>query len=123
MRVRPVETKVGSRARTQIARKLRRNATDAEQRLWRALREALADEGFRRQHPIGSFIVDLASPGHKLAIELDGGQHALRQDQDNERTAALVRSGYRVMRFWNSEVMSDLAGVLQAIRPELDMAG
>jgi very-short-patch-repair endonuclease len=111
------------RARTQIARKLRRNATEAEKRLWRALRERLSDQRFRRQHPIGSFIVDFASPRQKLVIELDGGQHAEQQDLDHERAVELTSRGYRVVRFWNSEVMSNLDGVMEAIHRELDQHG
>jgi very-short-patch-repair endonuclease len=76
---------------------------------------------FRRQHPIGSFVVDFACPSRKLVIELDGGQHAAQAQEDSSRTSALVRRGYRVIRFWNNEVMDNLAGVLDAIRRELDV--
>ena len=103
------------RPRTTTARKLRRDATDAERILWRALRESALSWNFRRQHPIGRHIADFACPEQKLVIEIDGGQHALQQDEDAARTAALGRLGYRVLRFWNNEVMENCAGVLEAI--------
>jgi len=108
------------RARTHTARQLRRNATEVETRLWRALREIGQRHRFRRQHPIGRYIVDFACPGLKLAIELDGGQHALRQEGDAARTIELASRGYRLIRFWNSDVIDNLAGVLERITNELD---
>jgi very-short-patch-repair endonuclease len=107
------------RPRTRIARKLRRDATEVEKRLWRALRELESPHRLRRRHPIGRYVVDLACPGRKLAIELDGGQHASQQEADAARTSAIARRGYRVIRFWNSDVMNNLAGVLELIRQEL----
>ena len=74
----------------------------------------------RRQHPIGRYVVDFASPRGKLAIELDGGQHALREAEDAARTDEVARRGYRVIRFWNGEVIHNLAGVLETIRRELN---
>jgi very-short-patch-repair endonuclease len=108
------------RARTEIAGQLRRDATEAEHRLWWALRERMPEHRFRRQHPIGRFVVDFACPAQKLAIELDGGQNALRNEEGTTRTSQLVRRGYRVIRFWNNEVMDNLDGVLETIRRELD---
>ena len=107
------------RARTKRARRLRRDATDAEKLLWRALREQLPVSGFRRQHPIGPYIADFASPAHKLVVELDGGQHALQKQTDSTRTAELARRGYHVIRFWNNDVINNLTGVLETIRREL----
>ena len=107
------------RPKTLRARDLRKNATDAEKRLWNALREALPFK-FRRQRPIGPFIVDFACPARKLVVELDGGQHATKAEADERRTAELARYGYRVIRFWNSEVLANLDGVLETIRRELD---
>ena len=82
------------------ARNLRKNATDAEQKLWRHLRNRqLAGVKFRTQYPIAGHVADFASPEQRLVIELDGGQHADRQDQDEERTRKLNCNGYRVLRF------------------------
>jgi very-short-patch-repair endonuclease len=108
------------RARTRIARRLRREATDVETVLWRALRERLPEYHWRRQHPIETYIADFACPGRKLVIELDGGQHALQETADIARSRELERRGYRIVRFWNNDVMHNLAGVLEAIRRELD---
>jgi len=80
----------------------------------------MTEHRFRRQHPIGRFVVDFACPAQKLAIELDGGQNALRNEEGTTRTSQLVRRGYRVIRFWNNEVMDNLDGVLETIRRELD---
>ena len=103
------------RAKTQTARHLRREATDVERILWRALRERLVTSKFRRQHPVGRRIVDFACPQRKLAIELDGGQHAAEVVADDRRSAELARHGYRVLRFWNNDVLDNLAGVLALI--------
>jgi very-short-patch-repair endonuclease len=74
----------------------------------------------RRQHPIGPYVLDFACPAKKIAIELDSGQHALREPEDAERTAELGRRGYRAIRFWNNEVMDNLPGVLETIMRELE---
>ena len=108
------------RPRTRIARRLRRDATEVEQRLWRALRERESPNRFRRQHPIGRYVVDFACPRLKLAIELDGGQHALQEEADTARTNEIVRYGYRVIRFWNGDVVKNLPGVIERIRQELE---
>jgi very-short-patch-repair endonuclease len=100
------------------AKTLRRNATDAEKKLWHALRDGqLLGIKFRRQHPIDEYIVDFAAPALKLIIELDGGQHneAPNQACDAARTAALQNAGWRVVRFWNNEVHENIEGVLQVI--------
>jgi very-short-patch-repair endonuclease len=107
------------RQRTLIARTLRRDATDVEKILWRALRERCPAWKFRRQHPIGSRIADFACPARKLVIELDGGQHADQQEADALRTAELARHGYRVIRFWNNDVLDHVEGVLETILHEL----
>jgi len=75
---------------------------------------------FRRQHPIGQHIVDFACPGRKLVVELDGGQHAAQAAEDAVRTSEIARHGYRVIRFWNSDVVNNLQGVLERIRRELE---
>ena len=84
------------------------------------MRESLPQHRFRRQHPIGPYVVDFACPSQKLAIEIDGGQHAMQQEADTARTAELGRRGYGVIRFWNNDVLDNLAGVLERIREELD---
>ena len=101
----------------QRARELRKNMTDAEQTLWRRLRGEQLGGHFRRQAPIGSYIVDFVSFHHRLIIELDGGQHgeANQAAYDLERTAFLQGEGFRVLRFWNHEVLQNREGVLQRI--------
>lgn len=96
--------------------RMRRNPTEAETKLWRALRmHQLGGVHFRRQHSIGPYIVDFCAPRRKLIIELDGGQHLEREEYDQRRTAYLEEKGYRVLRFWNNYVMNDLDSVVQAI--------
>jgi very-short-patch-repair endonuclease len=109
----------GSRfSRTQVmtarARKLRGNMTDAETRLWRALRRSqLNGFQFRRQHPIGPFTLDFFCPSLRLAIELDGGQHAAQQKRaDERRTLWLSEKNISVVRYWNNDVFGNLQGVL-----------
>ena len=98
------------------SRKLRQNMTDAERRLLSALRNhQLDDVHFRRQHAIGSYIVDFCAPRHKLIIEVDGGQHIEQAVYDAQRTTFFEQQGYRVLRFWNHEVVGDLETVLEAI--------
>jgi very-short-patch-repair endonuclease len=74
---------------------------------------------FRRQHPLGSFIVDFYCMQVGLVIELDGGQHALRHEEDRRRTAWFTQEGHRVLRFWNHEVLHDIDAVLERIRDVL----
>jgi very-short-patch-repair endonuclease len=107
------------RPRTRVARRLRRDATEVEKLLWRTLRELESPYRFRRQHPIGRHVVDFACPGLKLAIELDGGQHATQEGADRARTSEIARHGYRVIRFWNGDVVNNLSGVLELIQREL----
>jgi very-short-patch-repair endonuclease len=99
---------------TERARSLRVNMTDAEARLWHALRrDQLSGLSFRRQHPIGPYTLDFYCSKLRLAIEVDGGQHAeLRKQSDDRRTAWLAEKGVTVVRYWNNEVLSNLDGVL-----------
>ena len=70
---------------------------------------------FRRQHAIGPYVTDFCASSHHLVIELDGSQHLDQKECDDERSAYLRDRGYRVVRFWNDEVMTDVEGVMQAI--------
>jgi len=108
------------RTKTKVARRLRRDATNVERVLWFALRERLPTWKFRRQHPIGRRVVDFACPERKLAIELDGGQHALREEADERRGTELAQRGYHIIRFWNIDVLDNLDGVLETILRALE---
>jgi very-short-patch-repair endonuclease len=104
------------------ARRLRRAPTAAESRLWAYLRAGqLLGVGFRRQHAIGKYVVDFCSPRHHLVIELDGSGHIAQEPKDSERTRALESMGYRVMRFWNNDVLNDIQGVVSAILQALHL--
>jgi very-short-patch-repair endonuclease len=98
------------------ARNLRKRQTRAEEFLWRQMRSRqLEDAKFRRQVPIGDYIVDFISFEKKIVIELDGGQHAVTATRDAERDAWLQGRGYSVLRFWDNEVFRNLEGVLEVI--------
>jgi very-short-patch-repair endonuclease len=100
------------------ARELRNRLTDAETLLWQLLRDRrFCGYKFRRQHPIGGFILDFYCHEEKLAIELDGGGHSVpeQSEYDKERTNMLEGAGIRVLRFWNHEVLADLESVTEAI--------
>ena len=105
--------------RVALSRDLRKRQTNAERALWASLRNRqLEGARFRRQHPIGPYIVDFVDLEAKLVVELDGGQHNedLVSKKDEARTAWLESEGYRVLRFWNNDVQSNLEGVLEEIR-------
>ena len=105
-----------SRRATRGARALRRALTDAEATLWRRLRSGqLAGTKFRRQVPLGGFIVDFCSRKPKLVVEVDGGHHAETALQDAARTRVLTAYGCSVLRFWNDQVLTNTDGVLAAI--------
>jgi very-short-patch-repair endonuclease len=90
--------------------------TDAEKRLWSRIRDRqISAFQFRKQVPIGSYIVDFCCLKEKLAIEVDGGQHSEMINTDAERTAWLEANGYRVLRFWNNDVLQNTDGVVEAI--------
>ena len=100
---------------TKIARSLRRRTTDAEQCLWRQLRgRRLAGLKFKRQQPIGPYIVDFVCFTAGVVVEVDGGQH-LDSESDAARDAWLQKRGYRILRFWNNEVLTNTTGVLERI--------
>ena len=101
---------------TARSRDLRLNATEAERRLWARLSaRQLAGTRFNRQLPIGPFICDFVSRAAKLVIEVDGGQHAAQEEADAQRTAYLRAQGYRVVRFWNNDVLENIDGVVETI--------
>ena len=109
---------------TKRARELRKNMTDAERRLWHKLnRRQIATVKFRRQQPIGPFIVDFVCFERRLIVEVDGGHHTEQMSQDNERTAWLEKEGYRVLRFWNNEVLANTDAVAQAIADAVEECG
>jgi very-short-patch-repair endonuclease len=98
------------------ARQLRRDQTDAEQRLWTKLRDRqLGGAKFRRQHPVGPFVADFCCPQRKLVVELDGGQHAEDVAADQKRSRFLEERGFRVLRFWNHDVLQNTEAVLERI--------
>ena len=102
------------------AKALRNKMTDAERRLWYWLRaHRLSGHKFKRQVPIGSYIVDFACLGRKLVIEVDGAQHA-ESFGDKKRDAWLKGQGFKVLRFWNSDVLKNTEGVLALISEALD---
>ncbi len=102
------------------AGELRKVQTPAEAKLWAALRgNKLGGINFRRQHAIGKYVVDFCSPGTKLVIEVDGGQHTDLEEYDKLRTEYLESKGYQVLRFWNHEVMGDIDRVLRAIHDSI----
>ena len=82
-------------------------------------RKGLEGIKFRRQFPVGKFIADFCAPQARLIVEVDGGQHDERAEADRRRTSMLEANRYRVIRFWNNEVLSNLDGVLEAIREAL----
>jgi very-short-patch-repair endonuclease len=102
-------------AKTRLARRLRRDSNQAEQKLWRHLRSrSLGGLKFVRQNPIGPHIVDFVCREKRLVIELDGGQHA-ESDRDAVRDRWLAEHRYRVLRFWNNEVLENIEGVWDTI--------
>ncbi|MGH7887599.1 MAG: endonuclease domain-containing protein [Candidatus Binatia bacterium] len=103
------------------ARALRRNPTDAEKFLWRGLRFWQIDGyKFRRQQPLGRYIVDFICFEKKLIIEIDGGQHAEQVKYDAERDAWLCAQGFSVLRFWNNDVLQNINGVKESILSKLE---
>ena len=98
------------------AKKLHRNMTPAEHKLWSVLRaHQVENVHFRNQHAVGNYIVDFCSPRKKLIIELDGGQHLEQEEYDKQRTEFLQSRGYQVLRFWNNDVLENINSVMEVI--------
>jgi len=90
--------------------------TDAEKALWRVLRSRqVSGLKFRRQHPFGDYILDFVCLEKKVVVEVDGGQHGERTKHDEIRTQNLLTTGFRVLRFWNNEVLQEIGSVKEAI--------
>src|SRR5215213_9471335 len=100
-----------------LARTMRAKPTDAERKLWWHLRYRLRASGshFRRQVQIGRYIADFVCHASKIVIEVDGGQHGVQVDRDAERTRFFEKEDYRVLRFWNNDVLKNVDGVLEVI--------
>ena len=119
MGVKKIETNLKKRNKIAIAQKLRNNSTDTEKYLWRYLRGRQLEEfKFRRQHPIGKYIVDFINLERKIIIEVDGGQHS-ENKKDKLRDKWLEEKGYEVLRFWDNEVFTNIEGVIESIRKKL----
>jgi very-short-patch-repair endonuclease len=102
-------------SKTAVARKLRLNSTDAELRLWGRLRSRAVDGcKFVRQEPIGSYVVDFVCRERRLIVEVDGGQHA-GSEHDRIRDEWLEQHNYRVLRFWNNDVLANTNGIFELI--------
>ncbi|MGE3317484.1 MAG: endonuclease domain-containing protein [Planctomycetaceae bacterium] len=109
--------------RRDLARSMRKQPPEAEAFAWSRLRNRRFHEfKFRRQVPIGNFVVDFLCLDRRLIIELDGGQHTLRRSEDQARTAWLESQGFRVIRFWNFEVLDDWDTVAEVIWNALQSA-
>ena len=95
--------------------------TDAEKKLWWHLRHSFPGTHFRRQAPVGPFYADFACHSARIIVEVDGSQHMHESnaDVDNARSRYLVERGYRVLRFWNGDVLKNIEGVVAVIRDEL----
>lgn len=104
-----------------IARSLRKNQTEAERLLWCRIRNNQLGHRFYRQFVFGFFIADFCCRKKGLIIELDGGQHVLSKERDKERTDYLNAYGFKVIRFWNNEVIGNIDGVLEVICGHLNV--
>jgi very-short-patch-repair endonuclease len=100
-----------------IAKNLRNRPTEAEKLLWRHLRaKQLEGLKFRRQQPIDNYVVDFVCFEKRIVIEIDGGQHAIQRDKDIVRDKYLIENEFKILRFWNNEVLQNIEGVLEVIR-------
>jgi very-short-patch-repair endonuclease len=116
-----VESRLMDDRQQKFARQMRAEPTEAERVLWQRLRHdiRLVGSHLRRQATVGPFIVDFASRKAKLAIELDGGQHAWQRTSDLSRSRKIEAAGYRILRFWNNDVLGNIEGVLDEIQRAL----
>jgi very-short-patch-repair endonuclease len=99
---------------------LRKELTPAERKLWTMIRNDQLGVNFRRQHAIGNYIPDFVCIQKQLIIELDGSQHLEQEEYDKERTQYLKSQGYKVIRFWNNDVMNNIEGVILVIMNALE---
>ena len=114
---------LSSKAGVRFARQLRSQSTDAEHLLWSKLRSRQVDGWkFRRQVPLGRYIVDFLCEDARLIVELDGGQHSEALAYDADRTQWLNGKGYRLVRFWNNEALNNIEGVLQSLTLTLTLS-
>jgi very-short-patch-repair endonuclease len=121
---RTIKERAGKAKHRGYARRMRKDWTKAEDVFWFNVRaRRLNGYKFRRQHLIGPYIVDFVCLRAKLIVELDGGQHALQQEYDRERDAFLKKQGFRVLRFWNTELLTNRDGVLETVLRELQSVG
>ena len=102
-----------------ISRARRKNASPPQKALWAALRRGLPEAGFRHEAPLGPYHADFCSHSAKLIVEVDGATHAESRTHDEARTRFLNNEGYRVIRFWNNDVMTNIAGVIAEIARNL----
>ena len=103
-----------------LAKDLRKNSTDAERLLWKYLRsKTIEGFKFRRQQPIENYIVDFVCLEKRIVIEVDGGQHAVEKEKDTERDRWLESQGFKVLRFWNNDVIENIDGVTEVIAENL----
>ena len=102
---------------TSLAKNLRRNSTDTERLLWKHLRsKQIEGLKFRRQEPIGKYIVDFVCFEKKIIVEADGGQHASELVKDSLRSDWLKNEGFKILQFWNNDILQNTEGVLETIR-------
>ncbi len=106
---------------TRFARELRKNQSDTERVLWHYLRNRhLMNLKFRRQEPIGNYIADFMCYEKRLIVEVDGGQHTIQEEYDRRRSEWIEKQGFRILRFWDNEVLENMEGVIYRI---LDCCG
>ncbi|MCJ7496888.1 MAG: endonuclease domain-containing protein [candidate division Zixibacteria bacterium] len=100
-----------------VVKTLRKNSTKAERMLWKNLRtKQMEGFKFRRQEPIGNYVVDFVCFEKRIVIEVDGGQHVREVIKDKQREKWLKKQGFKILRFWNNEVLRNIEGVIEVIR-------